>query len=51
MMKLTHFYCSKCRVNNAEHSYEDCPTWKVYGFCDQVGHWRYHCIIPHVKCT
>ena len=50
-MKLTQFYCSKCRVDNAEHSYEDCPTWKVCGFCNQVGHWGYHCPVPHCKCT
>ena len=50
-MKLTRFYCSKCRVDNAEHSYEDCPTWKVCGFCDQVRHWGYHCPTPHCKCT
>ena len=50
-MKLTRFYCSKCRVDDAEHSYENCPTWKVCGFCDQIGHWGYHCLVPHCKCT
>jgi hypothetical protein len=50
-MRLTRFYCSKCRVDNAEHGYEDCPTWKICGFCDKIGHWGFHCPHPHVKCT
>ena len=47
---LTHYYCSKCHVDNADHSYEQCPTWKFCGFCDKVGHWGFHCSTPHVKC-
>ena len=49
-MRLTHYYCSKCHVDNANHSYEQCPTWKFCGFCDKVGHWGFYCSTPHVKC-
>ena len=50
-MRLTQYYCSKCHVNNANHSYNQCPTWKFCGLCDKVGHWGFHCSTPHVKCT
>jgi hypothetical protein len=50
-MRLTRYYCSKCRTDNADHSYEQCPTWKFCGFCDKVGHWGFHCSTLHVKCT
>jgi hypothetical protein len=51
IMKLTRFYCSKCQTDGAEHSYENCPTWRHCGFCDKVGHWGFHCETPHIKCT
>jgi hypothetical protein len=50
-MRLTRFYCSKCREDYADHRYEDCPTWRQCGFCDQQGHWSFDCTTPHVKCT
>jgi hypothetical protein len=51
VMNLTRYYCSKCRTNDAEHSYENCPTWRHCGFCDKIGHWGFHCETPHIKCT
>ena len=50
-MWLTRYYCSKCHMDNADHSYEQCPTWKFCGFYDKVGHWGFHCSTLHVKCT
>ena len=50
-MKLTRYYCSKCRTDDADHQYENCPTWRQCGFCDKQGHWSFHCTTPHVKCT
>jgi hypothetical protein len=37
-MWLTHYYCSKCHADDADHSYEQCPTWKFCGFCNKVRH-------------
>ena len=45
------WYCSKCRTNNADHSYKECPTWCKCGFCDKEGHWGFDCWMPHVKCS
>ena len=50
-MQLTCYYCSKCCMDNADHSYKQCPTWKFCGFCDKVRHWGFHCSTLHVKCT
>ena len=50
-MKLTRYYCSKCRTDDADHQYENCPTWRQCGFCDKQGHWSFHCTMLHVKCT
>ena len=49
-MQLTHFYYSKCCMNNADHSYKQCLTWKFCDFCDKVRHWGFHCFTLHVKC-
>src|ERR1700679_4057925 len=49
-MRLTRHYCSKCRKDNVKHSYEECPTWRLCGYCDQEGHWGFHCPTPHYKC-
>jgi hypothetical protein len=50
-MCLTRFYCSKCCVDDADHRYEECPTWWQCGFYDQQGHWTFDCLTPHIKCT
>jgi hypothetical protein len=50
-MQLTRFYCSKCGETSADHQYKQCPTWRSCRYCDQEGHWSFHCPTPHVKCT
>jgi hypothetical protein len=50
-MKLTWYYCSKCHTDNADHQYENCPTWRQCGFCNKQGHWSFHCSTLHIKCT
>jgi hypothetical protein len=51
MMQLTRYYCSKCGEMKADHQYEQCPLWRTCGYCDQTGHWGFHCSTPHIKCT
>ena len=50
-MKLRQYYCSKCCINDADHQYKNCPTWRQCGFCDKQGHWSFHCTTLHIKCT
>jgi hypothetical protein len=47
---MVTFYCGRCRVDGADHKYENCPLWRVCGFCNQNGHWGFDCPTPHFKC-
>ena len=48
---IAQYYCGKCNRDGVDHTYEDCPEWHNCCFCDAIGHWSFHCITPHVKCT
>ena len=48
---ITQYYCGKCNRDGVDHVYEDCPKWRNCCFCDAVGHWSFHCVTLHAKCT
>ncbi|KAI0245079.1 hypothetical protein BJV78DRAFT_1159147 [Lactifluus subvellereus] len=48
--KMVSFYCGKCRVDGTDHKYDNCPSWRFCGFCNQHEHWGFDCLTPHFKC-